>query len=828
MKKNLQMSLGLALVLIIFLLPLKNGHAQWNNNTYENTLISGLNVAPMATAATTDGKIWVAFYSQNGSAYDMYAQLFDANGNKLLGPNGVLVSNQPSGSATYVFNACVDQSNNLIIANQDQRSGSMQSVVYKISQAGTHLWSSDGVILGGGLAPYPAVLTTGDVIVAWNATTGSTLNVQKITTNGTLAWATPKAILVGTTKTTAGQIMPASNGNYTIIYQKKSYGVSSTLYVQKYDSAGSALYAATQICSLTTQTTRYYSMLADGDTTFVGIFAASGSRFNSYLQKSNPDGTIPWGMNGSNFCTAIASSDNYQMVTNIGKAPGSDYIWSVCSFCTTSQANYGVYVQKFLKTTGARQFTDAAKNVFPISSNRDQQIGKLVVVNDTPMFMEYTDINYHIYATRLDSNGDFSWPYNRVEISSTTNTAGNPKGRFGFEAAGITKGAGFWNEDRGTGLKMGYVQGISVLGVIGIKVKTEGNVPAEITTVAGTLPLVDTVYPSIANQAANWSIVDGTGTASINGSGVVTAITNGTVWAKATAVADGTIQDSLLITISGQNPIVCNPPSGVTSSNVLATTAMLYWVDADPVPPEGYQYEIRTSGGPGSGIIGLALSGLVPFGYDSLTLTGLSPATSYYAYLRSACGSGYYSVWTPAYSFRTMASDLWVTGTVTEGQSDCYDATQTITVAGGDSTFTVMTGGSATLIAGQNILFLPGTLVYSNGYLHGYIVDSTGYCPYQPAPIVNVQLKNGDQTNQPVSGSQQKIIIYPNPVQDVFTVESSGNESALITAIEIFSMSGTKVYSKTFEGISKQEISTNEFKPKLELCVNNHVDKYGQ
>ncbi|MCX6277161.1 MAG: T9SS type A sorting domain-containing protein [Bacteroidetes bacterium] len=829
MKKNLQMSLGFALALIVFLLPVKNVHAQWNNNTYENTLVSGVNVSVILTAATTDGKVWSAFYSQNGSGYSMYAQLIDANGNKLLGADGILVSNQPTGTATYVFNICVDASNNLIIACQDQRTGTMQAVVYKISQAGTHLWSPDGVILGAGLAPYPAVLTSGEVIVAWAATTGSTLNLQKITTNGTLAWAIAKAVLVGTTKTNRGQIVATSNNNFTMVFQKKGVGNGSTLYVNRYDSSGTALYTALQISTLYSAQSTYYSILTDGDTTYFGFYAASGSRFNSVLQRINPDCTIPWGITGSNFCTAITSADPYQMVTNIGKAPGSDYIWAVSSFCSTNQANYGVYIQKFLKTTGARQFTDAAKNVFPISSSRDQQAGRLVVVNDTPMFMEYTDINYLIYATRLDANGNFAWPYSRVEISSTTTTAGNAKGRYGFENVGALRCAGFWTEDRGTGIRMGYAQGISVNGVIGIKVKTQGNVPAVISTLAGSLQLVDTVYPAIVNQAAHWFIVSGTGSATISGTGLVTAVTDGTVWAKATAEADGTIMDSLMITISGQNPIGCNPPSGVTSSQVLSSTALIYWNDVN-IPPEGYQYEIRTSGEPGSGASGLEFSGSVPAGTDSLILTGLTPATSYYAYLRAVCGSGFYSLWTAAHYFRTMDLNLWVTGTVSETQSNCYNATQTITVAGGDSIFTVMSGGSATFIAGQNILFLPGTTVFSGGYMHGNITDSSQYCPNLPVTIVGAQLKNGDQSLRTVSGSQQKIVIYPNPVQDIFTVESSGNEAILITGIEIFSMSGMKVYSKVFEGISKQSVSTDQLKSgiyfvRISVTTGNEIFK---
>lgn len=85
-----------------------------------------------------------------------------------------------------------------------------------------------------------------------------------------------------------------------------------------------------------------------------------------------------------------------------------------------------------------------------------------------------------------------------------------------------------------------------------IRVRTQGNVAASITTNAGTLQLVSTIYPATANQGVTWSITPVSGTAGINTSGLVTAQTNGTVWAKATSVQDVTKKDSLLITISNQ------------------------------------------------------------------------------------------------------------------------------------------------------------------------------------------------------------------------------------------------------------------------------------
>jgi len=583
------LSYSVVICLFLFLLIPDLASGQWNPNTSVNLLISNYPTADMQSVPTTDGKTWIAFYHQNGGNYDMRAQLLDANGNKLLGPNGMLVDNKSSGTATYVFNVCVDAANNLIVAYQDQRTGTMQAVVYKISQAGTHLWGTSGIVLGGGLAPYPAALSNGEVAVAWSGDAGNTINLQKITTSGTTAWGTPIQVLVGSTGTTRGQIIANTGSKFTLVYQKKGSGISTTLYAQMFDNAGTALYTPLQICNQTTSGARYYSIAAEGDTTYFGYYSSSGLRFNSFLQRINPGGTIPWGMNGSNFNTSVGSSDSYQNVTEINLTPGSPYVWSVCTFCNPNQTQYGVYIQKFLKTSGARQFTDQAKVVYPISTSSDQQRGGLALVTDAPMFMSY-DVDYKIYATRLNANGDFIWPGNRVELSSTTATPSLGKMRFGFTPDGPNRCAGVWTENRATDY-MGYAQGVSIGGLVGLTVATQGGVPATITTNGGTLQMVATVFPATANQSVTWSIVPGTGTATISATGLVTAVTNGTTFAKATSVQDPTMKDSLLITMTGQTaqlPVVVTLAAtsitstgatlnGTVNANSIATTVSFNW-----------------------------------------------------------------------------------------------------------------------------------------------------------------------------------------------------------------------------------------------------------
>jgi hypothetical protein len=88
-----------------------------------------------------------------------------------------------------------------------------------------------------------------------------------------------------------------------------------------------------------------------------------------------------------------------------------------------------------------------------------------------------------------------------------------------------------------------------------VVVRTKANVAASISTKNGTLDMTATIYPRVLPQNVTWSIVPGTGAASINANGVVTAEEDGTVWAKAVAVNNPAMADSVEITITGQEVI---------------------------------------------------------------------------------------------------------------------------------------------------------------------------------------------------------------------------------------------------------------------------------
>ncbi len=88
------------------------------------------------------------------------------------------------------------------------------------------------------------------------------------------------------------------------------------------------------------------------------------------------------------------------------------------------------------------------------------------------------------------------------------------------------------------------VNGITVTGANGAKT---------ISTYHGTLQVSAAILPANAtNKTIAWSVQNGTGQATISASGLVTALSNGTVTARATANDGSGIYGTLIITISNQ------------------------------------------------------------------------------------------------------------------------------------------------------------------------------------------------------------------------------------------------------------------------------------
>lgn len=400
--------------------------AQWNPNTDQNLSAVSPGNGSSFSATTDDGKTYIAFWKPNASTnFDLWLQILDENGIKQLGPDGILLSNQiPMGGSTVFEKTVVDSSGNFYIGVTGTGTGT-PAYVFKITPQGTSVWPN-GIVVGSGYLPTVLPLSNNDIVVGIFPATQTNMQVQRYNSAGQPVWAAPISIASDdpSKQTSPAHFFELPNNEIGLLFHKKvSFGTTSYLFAQKLDFNGNIIWSDGPI-QVSTKSLAYnsnYSSVLDGSVAYFGYSTGENNRFDSYLQKFDfADGNKPWGVDGVDFDT---NQTNFEKNMRIAFSPGSSYIWGIANYTTTSQGAGGEYVQKFDKNTGARIFTDNAKQVFPTTIDFMMHKGDLFLVDDKPYFVMEKRINNTLLPTSLNAvllnnNGDFAWSQQYIPMAT--------------------------------------------------------------------------------------------------------------------------------------------------------------------------------------------------------------------------------------------------------------------------------------------------------------------------------------------------------------------------------------------------------------------------
>jgi hypothetical protein len=168
----------------------------------------------------------------------------------------------------------------------------------------------------------------------------------------------------------------------------------------------------------------------------------------------------------------------------------------------------------------------------------------------------------------------------------------------------------------------------------------------------------------------------------------------------------------------------------------------------------------------------------------------------------------------------TIPENINVVSTVT--QSVCYNATNTITVAGLPNLFVVESGGEAVMIAGAKIIYLPGTRVLPGGYMHGYITPDGNYCGLKSATTGMVP---GDEQEESSVNDKANFKIYPNPTTGNLTIEvaESGDDDQI--RAQVLGIHGETFLRVDFHGLNRYNLSLRDFPSGLYFIRLTRGDK---
>ncbi len=136
-------------------------------------------------------------------------------------------------------------------------------------------------------------------------------------------------------------------------------------------------------------------------------------------------------------------------------------------------------------------------------------------------------------------------------------------------------------------------------------------------------------------------------------------------------------------------------------------------------------------------------------------------------------------------------------GDVVIHDMQCFFALGSIYVAGAQYAFSVVQGGEVILAAGEQISLLPGTKVYSGGYLHAFIShDDPCMRPFVIAEESKEQevITGTEAVVHEAAGLAIKL--YPNPTWGEFNLEVVAQPDDSDLYLEVFSQIGDRVLNK--------------------------------
>ena len=304
----------------------------------------------------------------------------------------------------------------------------------------------------------------------------------------------------------------------------------------------------------------------------------------------SPDGDRCWGLDAGDYPITgnSVSMDTYLSATE-------DYI----AYC-----NANGYVTKVVFTTGPVDPECIGEPGYQ-AYLKHQYIRNYAAADPTRILFDYADI---LCYDDDSTPGTTTWNGHTYPYITTTNLGAGNIGHIGSAGAIRLAKAQWWLLAR----IAGWDGVTSTIPVTGITVTGAGGTTS-ITTNNGTLQLNAAVTPSNAtNQTVTWTIANGTGQAVISASGLVTAITNGTVTVRATANDASGVYGTLVITISNQViPVTGITVTGAGGATSITTNNGTLQLSAAVLPSNATNQTVTWTIANGTGQASISASGLV-------------------------------------------------------------------------------------------------------------------------------------------------------------------------------------------------------------------------
>ncbi|MGJ8664071.1 MAG: hypothetical protein ACSHWU_10480 [Marinicella sp.] len=405
-------------------------HAQWSNDSLNNLVLSDRSddqVQPKIVT-TDEGGSYVSWFDNSEGGYDVYLQRLDINGIEQWPHNGILIADRGY-SSTQEYGLAIDSHGNALIAFRDDQGGTEKITANKVSESGDLLWGPTGIQVSGitGFLANPKITgtTDGQVVVAW--TKDAEVIIQKLDTDGLALWGS------GIVQMTKGSSLivsdlKASDSGTAIISMVESAGFSSPkhIWAQKFAALdGSGLWGMDPIPVFdldggSIQFGNFPAFITDDIGGAIFTWYTTSPNLNCRVQRIDTSGVEYFVHNGIETSTNLSQ---IRVSPTSAFNPSTQEIYTFWKEQNLSQSMSGIYGQK-LNSLGIRQWTEGGRALVSIDENQRDFI-QVSILNNQPMVAWINSFDFNneiIEGTQVDSDGEFNWSPEIVEIGSNTNT----------------------------------------------------------------------------------------------------------------------------------------------------------------------------------------------------------------------------------------------------------------------------------------------------------------------------------------------------------------------------------------------------------------------
>jgi hypothetical protein len=356
----------------------------------------------------------------------LHAQYWNGNTTQ----NNAVVGTLPGGSKGSLVTE-KDQQNNVFIAWVDGRNSSTTGddiYIQKISKDGSMAWAANGipVCTANGAQSAPSITSDGNdgVIVTWvdGRGTNTQIYTQRFDANGNAIYTNNGVQLVSSGANQTAPAIKLVNSTEAMIFFRdaRNSGAGTDLFIHKINiNNGAAVWAndVNVVAASNNQTAQ--SILPDGSG---GAYLAWGdpristSDSDIYVQRISNSGTILWTSNGLNI-TSGAAANQIKPSMALDGANGFFIAWQDLRNGST---NADIYAQK-VKPDGSVTWTSGG--IATVNATGSQDLPQVISDGNNGAIITWMDprdltTGRRIFAQRLNDSGVAQWVSNGVPTAN--------------------------------------------------------------------------------------------------------------------------------------------------------------------------------------------------------------------------------------------------------------------------------------------------------------------------------------------------------------------------------------------------------------------------